>query len=94
MKGDGRGGKAECCKAWVFLHLYFPPSALPATKVARTVYHGPYEGLRVAWGEFETWIAANGHTPALNLWECYVVGPESNPDPATFRMEFNRPVIR
>src|SRR4029077_15631511 len=26
---------------------------LPATTVARTVYHGPYEGLGGAWGEFD-----------------------------------------
>ena len=27
------------------------PSRLPATRVARTTYHGPYEGLGAAWGE-------------------------------------------
>src|ERR1700687_2481833 len=65
---------------------------LPATTVARTVYHGAYEGLGAAWGEFEAWIAANGHTPASDLWECYVAGPESNPDPTTWRTELNRPL--
>ena len=68
------------------------PGQLPATKVARTVYHGPYEGLGAAWGEFDAWIVANGHTPAPDLWECYVAGPESNPDPATWRTELNRPL--
>ena len=33
---------------------------LPATTVARTVYHGPYGGLGGAWGELDAWIAANG----------------------------------
>jgi len=33
---------------------------LPATKVARTVFHGAYEGLAAAWGEFDAWIAAKG----------------------------------
>src|SRR5215471_4923797 len=28
------------------------PGQLPAATVARTVYHGPYEGLSAAWGEF------------------------------------------
>ncbi len=59
---------------------------LPAATVARTVYHGPYEGLGTAWGEFDAWIAANGP----DLWECYVAGPESGLDPATFRTELNR----
>ncbi|MGI9090909.1 MAG: GyrI-like domain-containing protein [Gemmatimonadaceae bacterium] len=67
---------------------------LPATAVARTVYHGPYEGLASAWGDFANWIAAAGHTSAPDLWECYVAGPESNPDPATWRTELNRPLVR
>jgi effector-binding domain-containing protein len=66
---------------------------LPATTVARTVYHGPYEGLPAAWGEFDAWIEAQGHTAGPDLWECYAAGPESNPDPATWRTELNRPLI-
>ena len=69
------------------------PSQWPAMKVARTIYHGPYEGLSGAWGEFDAWIAASGHTPASDLWECYVAGPESSPDPSTWRTELNRPLI-
>ncbi len=57
-----------------------------------TVYHGPYEGLGPAWAEFDAWIAAERHAPASDLWECYVAGPESNPDPATWRTELNRPL--
>jgi len=67
---------------------------LPAATVARTVYHGDYEGLGNAWAEFDAWIAAEGHTPGPNLWECYVAGPESNPDPASWRTELNRPLIQ
>jgi effector-binding domain-containing protein len=69
------------------------PGQLPATKVARTVYQGPYEGLEAAWGEFDSWIEANGHKAAPNLWECYVAGPESGPDPAKWRTQFNRPLL-
>jgi len=69
-------------------------SQLPAATVARTVYHGPYEGLGAAWGEFGAWITSEGHKPAANLWECYAAGPESNPDPATWRTELNRPLTR
>jgi effector-binding domain-containing protein len=69
------------------------PGQLPATKVARTVYRGPYEGLGAAWGEFGAWITASGHKPAPDLWECYVSGPESSPDPANWRTELNRPLI-
>jgi effector-binding domain-containing protein len=68
------------------------PGHLPATTVARTVYHGSYEGLGGAWGELEAWIAANGYTTAPDLWECYTVGPETSSDPADWRTELNRPL--
>ena len=60
---------------------------------ARTYYHGPYEGLGGAWGEFSDWIAANGLRPAPDLWESYVTGPESSPDPANWRTELIRPLL-
>jgi effector-binding domain-containing protein len=66
---------------------------LPETTVARTVYHGAYEGLGNAWKEFDGWITASGHTRAGNLWERYVVGPESTPDPAEWRTELNCPLL-
>jgi effector-binding domain-containing protein len=68
------------------------PGHLPATTVARTVYHGPYEGLGGAWGEFDAWITAHGYTPRPDLWECYLVGPEANPTPANWCTELNRPL--
>jgi len=64
-----------------------------AAKVVRTVYHGPYEGLGGAWHEFAGWIEAHGYKTASDLYECYVVGPESSPDPATWRTELSRPLI-
>ena len=68
------------------------PGQLPAVKVARTVHSGPYEGLPSAWAEFVKWMRANGHEQAENLWEVYLVGPQSSPDPANWRTELNRPL--
>ena len=68
------------------------PGELPAAKVARTVYSGPYEGLPAAWDEFTKWIKANGHQQADDLWQIYSVGPQSTPDPAGWRTELNRPL--
>ena len=68
------------------------PGEWPAMTVARAVYRGPFEGLGAAWGEFDRWVAANGHAAAGDLWECYVAGPESSRDPADWRTELNRPV--
>jgi effector-binding domain-containing protein len=65
---------------------------LAAANVARSIYQGPYEGLGAAWGELMSWIAANGLKARADLWERYLAGPESSPDPATFRMELNRPL--
>ena len=68
------------------------PGLLPARKVARTVYHGGYENLGDAWGQFAAWLRANGHTPAEDFWECYVRGPESSSNPADWRTELTRPI--
>ncbi|MEO8002881.1 MAG: GyrI-like domain-containing protein [Arenimonas sp.] len=61
--------------------------------VARTIYHGPYEGMGEAWAKFMGWIEENGHRPAPDLWEVYAAGPESSPDPANWRTELNRPLL-
>jgi effector-binding domain-containing protein len=68
------------------------PGELPARTVIRTVYRGPYEGLTAAWGEFSSWITANGHTKGPDLWECYVKGPESGPDASQWETELNVPL--
>ena len=66
---------------------------LPACTVARTIYHGPYEGLTAAWEEFSEWLKIHGHMPAADMWQSYVAGPETSSDPANWRTEFNRPLI-
>ncbi len=68
------------------------PGELPAARVARTVYHGGYEGLGGGWGEFEEWIAAEELSTAPGFWERYVVGPESGPDASAWRTELVRPL--
>ena len=70
------------------------PGELRAAMVARTIHRGPYEGLPAAWGEFAAWIAAQGQRPAAELWERYLAGPESGADPAAWRTELNRPLVR
>ena len=69
------------------------PGLWPAMTVARTVYHGGYEGLAAAWGEFLAWVAAGGHAAGPDLWERYLSGPESSPDPTTWRTELNQPLL-
>jgi len=68
------------------------PGTLPAARVARTIYHGSYEGLGEGWGQLMSWIETAGHTPGPDFWEVYSLGPEGNPDPGTWRTELNRPL--
>ena len=69
------------------------PGQWPAVRVVRTVHHGPCEGLPDAWEEFMGWIETQRHTPAPDLWECYLTNPDSDPDPANWRTELNRPLV-
>jgi effector-binding domain-containing protein len=69
------------------------PSTMPALRAAKTTYHGPYEGLPAAWGEFMEWIKAQGLTPAMDLYEIYASGPESGHDASAWRTEFVRPLV-
>lgn len=66
--------------------------ALPEVKAARTVHHGSYEGLGAAWGELSAWVSSRGLTPAGYLWESYLAGHETDPDPATWRTELVQPL--
>lgn len=69
------------------------PGELPSARVARTVLHGDYEGLPDGWGQFMAWLDKEGMPKAPDLWEVYVKGPESDPDPATWRTELNQPLL-
>jgi effector-binding domain-containing protein len=67
-------------------------STLPLTKVARTIYRGPYEGLGDAWSEFNKWVEAEGLNADQTLLESYAVGPETESDPAKWVTELYRPL--
>lgn len=66
----------------------------PAQRAAHTVYHGAYEGLPEAWGQFDAWMRAQGLEQADDLWELYATGPHLSPDPGAWRTELYRPLLR
>jgi effector-binding domain-containing protein len=66
---------------------------IPARTLVQTVHRGAYEGLGLAWRDLNAWISARGYQPTLDYWECYVVGPDTNSDPATWRTELSRSLI-
>jgi len=67
-------------------------STLPAARVARTIYRGPYDGLFGAWSEFGEWMKREGHKGTGRLWERYVLAPDMQPDPAKWETELNIPL--
>ncbi len=66
---------------------------IPSVRAARTVYHGDFEGLGDAWGQFMDWIETNHHRSAPDLLETYLAGPESSPDPANWATQLTRPLL-
>ncbi|MBS1799969.1 MAG: GyrI-like domain-containing protein [Acidobacteria bacterium] len=68
------------------------PGVMEPVQVARTVYSGNYDGLGKAWGEFMAWIDEKGYETREDLWERYVVGPDTSARPEEWRTELNRPL--
>lgn len=64
-------------------------SELPAMKVARSVYQGPYDGLSQAWSAMQVWVSANGHIGTGRFYESYLNNPEEVKDPREYRTELN-----
>jgi effector-binding domain-containing protein len=72
--------------------------SLPAKRVARAIYRGPYEGLHAAWDEFgkrlqrENPVDATVLAPIKTLWERYLIGPETSSDASQWCTELNLPL--
>ncbi|MEH2493898.1 effector-binding domain-containing protein [Bradyrhizobium sp. AZCC 1678] len=69
------------------------PGQWSAMKIVQTTYHGGYEGLGSAWGEFMGTIKAAGHRTADGLYESYDVGPEASTDPSAWRTVLSRELV-
>lgn len=64
-------------------------SKLPAERVVRSIYQGPYEGLAQAWPELQTWVRAQKHSESGRFWECYLNNPNEVENPSEYRTELN-----
>lgn len=67
-------------------------SSIPESKVLRAIYQGPYEGLFTAWSEFDRKVKALGRKVRPDIWERYLLGPESGPDASKYITELNVPL--
>lgn len=66
---------------------------LPAVEAARAVYRGGYEGLADAYAKLQAWIVAQGRTPAEDMWEVYLNGPEEGIAPSDYATECFWPLV-
>ena len=62
---------------------------LPAVKVVRTVYQGPYEGLAEGWMALQKWVRDKGIAETGRFWESYLTNPMEVADPKDYRTELN-----
>lgn len=69
------------------------PGEWPAMTMVRTIYHGGYQGLPRAWGQFTAWVEEGGHAIGPEIWERYLIGPDSGRKSSDWRTELSRPLI-
>lgn len=62
---------------------------LPAARVVRSVYQGPYEQLAGAWRALEKWVKEQGVKETGRFWERYLNNPDEVKDPNEYRTELN-----
>lgn len=58
---------------------------LPACQVATTLHVGPYDRLVDAYAAVSAWLHAQGAQVSGAMWEVYLNGPDSEPDPGRWR---------
>jgi len=67
---------------------------LPAARAIEAVHHGSYDELRGAYTAIEAWAAEHHVTTQEDVWELYEAGPQSDPDPQTWRTRIVWPIER
>lgn len=68
------------------------PGELPGGRVASTVHVGPYGTLAATYEALRGWLAGRDLKPGPDMWEEYLDGPDTNPDPAAWRTRIMWPV--
>ncbi len=54
---------------------------LPGGQAVETIHTGAYDELGRTYAELTDWIDSEKLVPAGDMWEEYLVGPDSEPDP-------------
>ena len=58
---------------------------LPGGPAIEAIHTGPYDTLTETYAELTDWISAQNLDLAPDKWEEYVVGPDTEPDPAKWQ---------
>lgn len=67
-------------------------TVLPAGAAVEVVHTGPYEAMTETYRQLTDWFGEQGITPASRMWEEYLVGPETTPDPSGWQTKIVWPV--
>ncbi|UKJ64966.1 GyrI-like domain-containing protein [Cellulosimicrobium cellulans] len=65
---------------------------LPRGRAVEAVHVGPHGTLPLTYAHMEEWARARGLEPSDQLWEYYEIGPDTDPDPRTWRTRVFMPV--
>ncbi|WP_324651196.1 GyrI-like domain-containing protein [Georgenia sp. H159] len=65
---------------------------LPAARAVEATHRGRYEALRETYREIERWTEEHHVRVQDESWELYEAGPQSDPDPETWRTRVIWPV--
>ena len=68
------------------------PGVLPAAHAIEAVHQGSYETLQETYVQTETWARDHRLVQQEEMWERYEAGPQSDPDPLTWRTRIVWPV--
>lgn len=65
---------------------------LPAGDAVEAVHVGPYADIDATYRGLSEWMAEQHLVPADVMWEEYLAGPETGPDPSTWRTRVVYPI--
>jgi effector-binding domain-containing protein len=60
-------------------------ATLPGGSAVETIHVGPYDTLADTYDRLAAWMTEHALTPADDMWEEYLVGPDAESDPAKWR---------
>ena len=58
---------------------------LPAGDAITSIYTGPYDGMTRTYDQIASWLKEQDLTTGADMWEEYLTGPDTDPDPATWQ---------